>query len=249
MDKFRALLQKIKHKIAYIEIPLPLPIKNAFMLVPRLGMVKKQMFEPEVSDFLFSRVNSRTIFADVGAGFGYHSILMAKRLSKFNNQLYSFEPSPRDLRYLKFNVMLNRLTKTVVIKPFFVAHTSNKLQAFSLNNHSSNLVGGGRIINVPTITLDSLNIDFTLVKIDVEGADLNVLRGAKRLINQGCEFTVEIGERFLNLPIEDTLNQIRLLGLSLYELPLAKKELSNSEIITKARKALHINIAAIPNKN
>jgi hypothetical protein len=87
------------------------------------------------------------------------------------------------------------------------------------------------------------------VKIDVERADLNVLRGAKRLINQGCEFTVEIGERFLNLPIEDTLNQIRLLGLSLHELPLAKKELSNSEIITKARKALHINIAAIPNKN
>ena len=102
---------------------------------------------------------------------------------------------------------------------------------------------------MPTITLDSLNIDFTLVKIDAEGADLNVLRGAKRLINQGCEFTIEIGEKFLDLPIEDTLNEIRLLGLSLYELPLAKKELSNFEIITKARNSLHINIAAIPSTN
>jgi|694.fasta_scaffold150994_2 hypothetical protein len=145
MNKFGTLLNKIKDKIACIVMPLPLPIRNAFILGPRLGMLKKQMFEPEVSDFLFSRVNSKTIFADVGAGYGYHSILMAKRLSKFNNQLYSFEPSPRDLRYLKFNIMLNRLTKTVVVKPFFVAHTSNKLQAFSLNNHSSNLAGGGRL--------------------------------------------------------------------------------------------------------
>jgi len=150
---------------------------------------------------------------------------------------------------LKFNLIVNKLTQTVVVKPFFVAHISNKLQTFSLDNRSSSLVGGGKIINVPTITLDSLNIDFTLVKIDAEGADLNVLRGAKRLINQGCEFTIEIGEKFLDLPIEDTLNEIRLLGLSLYELPLAKKELSNSEIITKARNSLHINIAAIPSTN
>ena len=228
---------------------MPLPVKNTLMLGPRLGIIKNQMFEPEVSDFLFSRVDSRTIFADVGAGYGYHSILMAKRLSKFNNKMYSFEPSPKDLKHLKFNLIVNKLTQTVVIKPFFVSHISNKLQTFSLDNHSSNLVGGGKIIDVLTITLDSLNIDFTLVKIDVEGADLNVLRGAKRLISQGCEFTVEIGEKFLDIPIEDTLNEIRLLGLSLYELPLAKKELSNSDIITKARKALHINIAAIPNKN
>lgn len=249
MGSFRNTLVNIKHKIAHAVIPIPLPIKNTFMLGPRLGILKNQKFEPEVSDFLFSRVNSRTIFADVGAGYGYHSILMAKRLSKFNNQMYSFEPSPRELKYLKLNLIINRLTQAVVIKPFFVAHTSSTIQTFSLDNRSGNLVGGGEIINVPTITLDSLNVDFTLVKIDAEGADLNVLRGAERLINQGCEFIIEIGEKFLDLPIEDTLDEMRLLGLSLFELPLAKKELSNSEIITKARKYLHINIAAIPNTN
>ena len=39
-----ALLQKIKHKIARIEIPLPLPVKSTFMLGPRLGIIKNQMF-------------------------------------------------------------------------------------------------------------------------------------------------------------------------------------------------------------
>ena len=99
---------------------------------------------------------------------------------------------------------------------------------------------------MPTITLDSLNIDFNLVKIDAEGADLNVLQGSKRLISQGCEFTIEIGEKFLSIPIEETLNEIRSLGLSLRELPLGKRSMSNDEIIRKARKYLHINIAAIP---
>jgi hypothetical protein len=55
-----------------------------------------------------------------------------------------------------------------------------------------------------------------------------------------------VGERFLPLHIEDYLNEIRSLGLDLYELPLARKELSNSEIITLSRKFLHINVAALP---
>ncbi len=77
---------------------------------------------------------------------------------------------------------------------------------------------------------------------------MNVLRGAKRLISQGCEFIVEVGERFLPLHIEDYLNEIRSLGLALYELPLARKELSNSEIITLSRKFSHMNIAVLPKK-
>jgi hypothetical protein len=142
---FRKILNKVKHKIAYIKLPVPLPIKNTFMIGPRLGIIKKQEFESEVSDFLLSRANPRTIFADVGAAYGYHSILMAKQLSKFDNKVYSFEPSPKDLKNLKFNLILNSLTQSVVINPFFVSDIPNKLQTFSLDNHSSNLVGGGRL--------------------------------------------------------------------------------------------------------
>jgi len=72
------------------------------------------------------------------------------------------------------------------------------------------------------------------------------LQGSKRLISQGCEFTVEIGEKFLSVPIKETLNEIRSLGLGLRELPLGKRIMSNDEIIHKSRKYLHINIAAIP---
>ena len=68
---------------------------------------------------------------------------------------------------------------------------SDQKQSFNLKNHSS-FLEGGEIIDVPTITLDSLNIDFNLVKIDAEGSDLNVLLGSKRLISQGCKFTIGI---------------------------------------------------------
>ena len=236
----------IKHKIATTKLPIPLPVKGVFMVGPRLGIVKNQMFEPEVTEFLRSRVNSKTKFADIGAGYGFHSLLMAKQLSKYHSKIYSFEPSPKDLKYLKFNSIINNFKDVIVIKPLFVCNLPYQDQLFSLKNHSSFLAGGGEIIRVPTITLDSLNIDFNLVKIDAEGSDLNILQGAKRLISQGCEFTIEIGEKFLPLPVGEYLDQIRSLGLGLYELPLGKREMSNSEIITKSRKFLHINIAALP---
>jgi FkbM family methyltransferase len=238
----------IKHKIATMKLPIPLPVKGIFMVGPRLGIIKNQSFEPEVTEFLLSRVNENTKFADVGAGYGFHSLIVAKQLSKFGSKVYSFEPSPKDYEYLKFNSRINNLNNVIEIKPFFVSNLSGREQLFNLKNHSSFLEGEGKIINVPTITLDSLNIDFNLVKIDAEGSDLNVLLGSKRLISQGCNFTIEIGEKFLSLPIESTLDQIRSLGLGLFELPLGKRSMTNSEITSRARKCLHINIAAIPNQ-
>ena len=235
----------IKHKIAAIELPVPLPVKGIFMVGPRLGIIKNQAFEPEVTSFLFSRVNSNMKFADVGAGYGFHSLLIAKQSTKFNHKIYSFEPSPKDLKYLKFNSRINNL-KNIEIKPCFVSNLADQKQLFNLKNHSGFLEGGGEIITVPTITLDSLDIDFNLVKIDAEGSDLNVLLGSKRLISQGCEFTIEIGEKFLSLPIEETLDQIKSLGLSLCELPLGERRMSNDEIVHQVKKHLHINIAAIP---
>ena len=101
MQNFRKRYTVFEHKISIIQLPIPLPVKKSFLIGPRLGILKKQVFEPEVSEFLISRANSNTIFADVGAGYGYHSILMAKYLSKFDSKVYSFEPSPKDFRYLK----------------------------------------------------------------------------------------------------------------------------------------------------
>ena len=236
----------IKHKIATLKLPIPLPIKGILMVGPRLGIIKNQTFEPEVTEFLSSQVDLNTKFADVGAGYGFHSLSMARQVSKFGNSVYSFEPAPIDLRYLTFNSRINNLKEFIQIMPYFVSNTPGAQQSFNIYNHSSFLQGRGGIILVPTITLDSLNIDFNLVKIDAEGSDLNVLLGSKRLISQGCKFTIEIGEKFLSSPIEDNLNSIRSIGLSLCELPLGKRSMSNDEIIGKARHYSHINIAAVP---
>ena len=246
MHNIKKVYGVFKHKISVIQLPIPLPVKKSFLIGPRLGIVKKQVFEPEVSEFLTSRANSNTIFADVGAGYGYHSILMAKYLSKFGSKVYSFEPSPKDFRYLKINTLINRLKKKMILMPFFVTNISGHLQEFNTKNHSSYLEGNGKIIKVRTVTLDSLQVNFNLVKIDAEGADLSVLLGSERLIHQGCEFCIEIGEKFSTIPIEDVLNKIRSLGLVLYELPHAIKVLSNSEIKLMLKQFKHINVAAIP---
>jgi predicted O-methyltransferase YrrM len=132
----------IKHRIAHTRLPVPLPVKGIFMVGPRLGIIKNQAFEPEVAEFLSSRVNLNTKFADVGVGYGFHSLLIAKQLSKFNHKLYSFEPSPKNLKYLKFNSIINNLKEFIEIKPYFVSNLSDKKQSFNLKNYSSFLEGG-----------------------------------------------------------------------------------------------------------
>lgn len=248
MKNLRHVYTTFKHKISAIQLPIPLPVRKSFLIGPRLGIVKNQVFEPEVLEFLISRANKNTIFADVGAGYGYHSIFMAKHISKFDSMVYSFEPSPRDFRHLKINMLINGLRKRMVLMPYFVNDISGKLLEFNTKNHSSYLEGHGKIIKVETVTLDSLNVSFNLVKIDAEGADLSVLIGSKRLISEGCEFTIEIGEKFLKMSVEDVLNKIRSLGLVLYKLPEATRVLSNSDIILSLKKFKHINVAAIPVK-
>jgi FkbM family methyltransferase len=124
-------------------------------------------------------------FYDVGANVGYYTIL-ASRLVGPSGQVTAFEPLIRNLSYLHRHKELNS-AENVRILPFAVSNRSGTA-TFSVGNVSAmgKIDDAGEIL-VPTITLDEaanlLDILPQVIKIDVEGAEFEVLQGSKDLLS------------------------------------------------------------------
>jgi FkbM family methyltransferase len=127
-------------------------------------------------------------FVDVGANVGVFSTLIGTRIPGV--RITAVEPFPPVRADLEANLALNHLDITVVGSAVSDAEgeaTFEVLDRDVLNRLAlSGSEGGGRGITVAVTTLDQLVGDDppALVKIDVEGAELSVMRGAERLLSE-----------------------------------------------------------------
>lgn len=121
-------------------------------------------------------------FADIGASFGTHTLLVTKRTS---GMCYAFEPNSINFVLLKAN--LSKFNNVKCINKA-LGDESIKLN-LSLSppgtgSHSLAVKISEKSEVVEVITLDSLNLHIDMMKIDVEGYGYKVLKGAdKTLIN------------------------------------------------------------------
>ncbi len=142
-------------------------------------MNKRLAFEREIQP--------GTVVFDVGANVGYFSLL-ASELTGKKGQVYSFEPLPRNIEYLKKHISLNDIGNIQVIEAavsFQSGEALFDLGASSAMGHLSDIGG----LRVRMVSLDDLVSEGQLqppdyMKIDVEGAEYDVLRGAEKIINE-----------------------------------------------------------------
>lgn len=152
-------------------------------------------YEKHVTRCLETYLKPGETFIDVGAHVGYYS-LMASRLVGTEGQVVSFEPNQENFVRLCGHVKLNDVRN---IRPLNLA-VSDKggLREFFVNpfndgGHSLQSFDGYealRKVRVESISLDEFvekqlggkAIEF--VKIDVEGHQLNVLRGMQRILRR-----------------------------------------------------------------
>lgn len=160
------------------------------------------VFEPEESAIVRNFLRPGQTFVDVGANVGYYT-LMAARLVGRHGHVLSFEPDHSTYKRLKITIEQNRLSQVHAIQ----AGLSDQEGEMELHvqhgsgNNSPSMVrnGTGVPIKVRVRSLDSYldesginHID--LMKIDVEGFEPNVLRGAAAHLSDGrvgailCEF-------------------------------------------------------------
>jgi FkbM family methyltransferase len=134
-------------------------------------------------------------FVDCGAHQGLFTVVAAAIVGSAGSVI-AFEPVPSSAAMLVENVRLNGFENVQVIK-CALADTEGTRQFFisgGAAGTSSFVLGEGTEIIVDTTTLDRAigDLPVRLVKVDVEGAELAVLRGADKLLASDADWIIEI---------------------------------------------------------
>lgn len=144
--------------------------------------------EPEVLALLQRELAPGMTVLDVGANIGYFTIHMA-RLVGPGGRVWALEPSPDNLVHLLANVARHGEGRVQVLAT--AAGRERRTAALQLREDSRRTAlgtGSGGTLEVPVIPLDELfggpraEAGIHLVKIDTEGADLEVLQGMEGLL-------------------------------------------------------------------
>jgi FkbM family methyltransferase len=133
-------------------------------------------------------VKPGSVVFDIGAHVGFYTLL-ASELVGNRGKIIACEPLPRNLAFLRSHLKINAVNNTDIIEA--AVSDANGATGFQDGPDSST----GRISflgarEVPTVSLDALLEDGKIprpdfLKIDVEGAEMLVLRGGRRILEEG----------------------------------------------------------------
>jgi FkbM family methyltransferase len=131
------------------------------------------------------------VFFDVGANFGYYSIVLAARLNK-QCTIHAFEPNPPTLARLRHHVEINGLEDVVQLHDFALSDQAGTAALASKENNSgaTNVVAADADSTLVRITtLDAFCDEQRLtrldaMKIDVEGFEERVLLGGRQTLSR-----------------------------------------------------------------
>jgi FkbM family methyltransferase len=151
--------------------------------------------EAAVHDIIGQNLQPDDVFIDVGANFGLHTVYAAKLVGA-KGRVFAFEPVTKHLNLLQKNLSLSHVRERVEIVSAAVSNSTESSLTFylppeeeiavtaSLNADNDNL----QKIEVANTRLDDywnqIDREVKLIKIDVEGAELEVLRGAEKLLKR-----------------------------------------------------------------
>jgi FkbM family methyltransferase len=131
------------------------------------------------SNHLSSHFRPGEVMVDAGASIGAYSV----RAAKVGMRVYAFEPSATTRSLLLKNAQLNGLAHMIEIDPRALGGRNQTARLTDWGAGSRVNEGEGEVIDV--VTLDGLGLPrFSILKIDVEGMELSVLKGARETIRR-----------------------------------------------------------------
>jgi FkbM family methyltransferase len=156
----------------------------------------QKLFRPKEGD----------IVVDVGAHIGKYTIIASKMVGS-EGKIIAIEAHPDNYRILKQNIELNKLKNVIALN--YAVHSketmvklyeSGQEKGFTIYNTimtDRTTPNNQKYIEIKAKTLDSLLLKHGInqvnwIKIDVEGAELEVLRGATDLLSSGKDTSLLI---------------------------------------------------------
>jgi FkbM family methyltransferase len=187
--------------------------------------------EPSVWFALENIMKEADCFLDVGANIGIYTLLATKTM-KSTGAIISFEPNPAAFKVLQKHTSYNPGSIVPSIKNAALYDgTVDKITIQADTNHIADpecqitfADNAGDLI--PCLSLDSLSLssDRILIKIDVEGAETGVLRGARKLLTSKKEIAIVLavhpqqlknfGETMQSLQAEIKKNNLLTMDMS-----------------------------------
>lgn len=145
-------------------------------------------YEEHVQLLFCQRIRPGDVVLDIGANVGFFTLLSSKLVGP-DGHVYAFEPFPRNVYYLERHVRLNDVTNVTVQSLAIAATTGNARFGDGENASQARLSVIGEL-TVRTASLDDLLADGRIprpdfIKMDIEGAEGDALRGAAGLLSRG----------------------------------------------------------------
>jgi FkbM family methyltransferase len=157
-------------------------------------IINNGLYSPHILSFMVSFLSQGSIILDVGANIGAYTVPLAKAFPEI--EVHAFEPNPYAIAHLRRNITLNRLSNIRL----YEMGLGDEPCVLELNAFDSKDLGSSSFISpqragsksepipVQVEKLDNIYAkdtrEISLIKIDVQGFEFKVLKGACELISR-----------------------------------------------------------------
>jgi FkbM family methyltransferase len=230
LDKFLVVLQRRAPRVYRLfrglwnrnSMPVPKIVSGSlFWVHPKL--LRRRVTETHILCWLRSSLKAGDVVFDVGAHFGWMSLVAARKVTA-SGKVVAFEPSPPLVDMLLYHKRANRLDQLEVLAQAVAEHDSehermtlvdtglSSMNSLVMHSDLSGIEPARvSVVEVRTTTLDTYwrksGICPSLVKIDAEGAELQILHGAQSLLEE-CHPSLIVAVHPLWLPHGETPEQL-----------------------------------------
>lgn len=209
LKKFKRLLRLLKYREKYLKYCFSkfkfyqnkliiLGIENHLSILPKdfYPYYYSIIYNPEIrlSKYLIKNLRDNSIFYDIGANIGYYCFL-AKEISDFT-EIHAFEPAPKNMQVLRKN-LLNK--QNIFLNQLALFNKEDKIDFYdtieigsggsTFSSSRAKFLPNFKKIKVQTTTLDKYCANHSswpdLIKIDVEGAEGQVIEGGIKILKEG----------------------------------------------------------------
>lgn len=205
------LLTQTIHGLKYFVDP------DDLIITPQ--MIVYRQWEADLSQLFYQLCNADTVFVDVGANFGYFTVLAANIIGQSGEgRVFAFEPNPKLATLLRRNIEINWSIAPIVFFEAAAADLTGEVVLHVPKDHSAN----ASLTAPDEVTCDServramrladalpRDLAINVMKIDVEGHELTVLKGAQDVIERSSD---------LNLIMEWSRKQMQQAGCDANEI-------------------------------
>jgi FkbM family methyltransferase len=191
-------------------------------------------WEPPLSAWIARTLRPGDVFVDVGANFGYFTLLGARAVAP-GGSVVAVEAAPETVRRLQENLARNRAGDVRVVQaaaaaregriPFYRAPW-NDAESSTVPREGTEPAGEVPALPLPRLLSDTELQRARVIKVDVEGGELAVLEGlrpAAGRLRPDAEIVVEAHRDMLaaqGASLSDLLELLHPAGFRPYELPV-----------------------------